>query len=109
MMSILKRFYITALVMRGALLPPRRGGGLPGVPDDGMVVPPGYLPVPAEQITRYLANLGRAVGRDGKLALFFPGCGALAAPFLLFRLKREGFSNCTAIATVDGLLMEAWR
>lgn len=107
-MNFLRRLYITALVIRAALLSPRRGSVLPGVPD-GTAAPPGYLPVPARQAPCYLADLGRAVGRDGKLALFFPGCGAPAAPFVLFRLKRQGFSNCTATATADGLSVEAWR
>jgi len=72
-------------------------------------VPTGYLPVPPEDIPLYLADLGRAVGNDGKLALFFPECAALAAPFLLFRLKRTGFSACRVTATDEGLLVDAAR
>jgi len=71
--------------------------------------PPGYTPVPPEAISLYLAGLDSAVGGDGKLALFFPDCAALAAPFLLFRLKREGYSGCRAMATKGGLLVDATR
>jgi hypothetical protein len=45
----------------------------------------------------------------GRLALFFPDCAAAAAPFVMFRLKREGFSGCRASATREGLLIDALR
>jgi hypothetical protein len=55
------------------------------------------------------ADLERVTGPDGKLLLRIPGCGAPAAPFVLFRLKRAGYSDCRAIATPDGLQVEAIR
>jgi hypothetical protein len=106
-MSMLTRCYITALVMWGALVPSRSGGAA-RLPDTG-AVPPGYLPVPPQDASRCLADLGRAAGADGRLALFFPGCLAPAAPAILFRLKREGFSGCRVTATADGLLVDATR
>ncbi|HEY6872996.1 MAG TPA: hypothetical protein VI298_09765 [Geobacteraceae bacterium] len=107
-MSLLTRCYITALVIRGALVPFRSRADLPGVPgSEG--APAGYRPVPLAEIASYLADLGRTVNADGSLKLFFPGCLALAAPALLFRLKREGYSNCRATATTDGLLVDATR
>ena len=67
------------------------------------------IPVPRRLIPAYLGQLDQAVDDKGKLALFFPDCAALAAPFLLFRLKREGFSACRATAAPDGLLVSAGR
>jgi hypothetical protein len=55
------------------------------------------------------ADLERATGPDGTLTLRMPRCAAPAAPFVLFRLKRSGFSDCRAIATKEGLLVEARR
>lgn len=45
----------------------------------------------------------------GELRLLFPGCLAIAAPALLFRLKREGFSRCTVAASHEGLLVQGMR
>ncbi len=41
--------------------------------------------------------------------LFFPGAHPLAAPFVLFRLKRTGFSSCRIIVKDGGLLLTATR
>ena len=102
-----RRFFITMLVVIRSLVPTDSRASLPGrAPGKG---PPGYVPVPLEDIALYLSELHRAVGNDGKLALFFPDCAAPAAPFLLFRLKREGYSDCRVISTGDGLLVDATR
>ena len=102
-----RRFFITLLVIIRSLVPTDRRTPLPG--RAGGIAPPGYTPVPPEDIALYLAEFHRAVGNDGKLALFFPDCAAPAAPFLLFRLKREGYSDCRAISTGKGLLVDATR
>ena len=101
-----RKFYITALVIFRSFVPLRSGQVPSGVAE---VAASGSLPVPPEEIPWYLANLGRVVGVDGKLTLFFPGCRAPAAPFVLYRLKREGYSGCTATATPDGLMVKAAR
>ena len=106
--AMLTGFYVTALVMLRSLLPPRPGSLTAGG-GEATAAPAGHLTVAPEDIPRCLAGLSRAAGKGGELALFFPGCRAPAAPFLLFRLKREGYSNCRAIATADGLLVEATR
>jgi hypothetical protein len=46
---------------------------------------------------------------DGLLKIFFPGVFPLAAPFLLYRLKRTGFSGCRVTVTDGGLLVTARR
>jgi hypothetical protein len=50
-----------------------------------------------------------SVGPDGFLRIFFPCVFPLAAPFLLYRLKRTGFSGCRVTVTDGGLLVTARR
>lgn len=45
----------------------------------------------------------------GKLAIEISGCSLLAAPVLLFFLKRRGFSSCKAWAGPTGLAISAER
>jgi hypothetical protein len=45
----------------------------------------------------------------GELQIFFPDCTALAAPFVLFRLKRQGFSRCTVQVSEEGLYVKGLR
>jgi len=65
--------------------------------------------VSAGDIPRSLAGLPGLVSDGGELSLHFPGCLPVAGPFVLFRLKREGFSSCRAEATVEGLFITARR
>jgi hypothetical protein len=110
-MTICHRLYLSALVIGRALFPPGAEGGRPTgtAGTKRLARPPGYIVVAVRDVSYYLADFDRAVGRQGELALFFPGCLAVAAPFLLFRLKRTGFSNCSAASTKDGLLLTASR
>jgi len=82
-----------------ALLPPT--GGAP--------VPPGAGEVPRCAPRQIRGGMGRFLDSRGELRLFFPGCLALAAPVVLFRLKREGFSRCFARASEQGLYVEGRR
>jgi hypothetical protein len=41
--------------------------------------------------------------------LFFPAVSPVAAPFILFRLKRSGFSGCRVMVTDGGLLVTSSR
>lgn len=45
----------------------------------------------------------------GQFSIFFPGCLAIAAPFVLFRLKRKGYSRCSAQASQQGLHVRGRR
>lgn len=79
-----------------------------------MVKPPvlfseGYTQILPEHAPLYLANLDAAVNQRRELALFFKGCLMPAAPFLLFRLKREGFSSCRIAVLPDGIALNAHR
>jgi hypothetical protein len=53
--------------------------------------------------------MGRFLDGRGELLLFFADCLAPAAPFILFRLKREGFSRCSVEVTKRGLLVRGRR
>jgi hypothetical protein len=110
-MNMLRKLHITALIMRYALFPPRKhNGGLSETAvNHSPSSPPGCTPVPAGDIPFYLADLNRTVSLRGEIHIFFPGCLPLAAPFLLFRLKREGYSRCRAIVTEGGLQLHAAR
>ena len=103
-MAIMRNLYVTFLVIRYSLLPPRRQGtsGAGSFPDNIPAVAPQMLPL-------LFADLTSAVTGTGTLRLFFPGCLAPAAPCLLFRLKRSGFSACRATMTPEGLLLTAIR
>ncbi len=110
-MNIFSRLAITVRLIGWALSPPRQErDGKSGE------ATPASAAAPAEEIVAqqsdlrfYVADFNRAVDRRGRLALLFPGCLAPAAPFLLFRLKRSGFSDCRAVITAEGLHLSATR
>lgn len=54
-------------------------------------------------------GMDRLVDDRGELRLFFPDCRAPAAPFILFRLKREGFSRCSVQVSNRGLQVRGRR
>jgi len=106
--GIFHEYCRTAVVIRYALFPPRQENA--GYNSTASVEPSsGDIEVNGDNVRFFLAELKRASIREGKLRMFFPGCLALAAPFLLFRLKREGFSNCRVLMTGGGLLLTASR
>lgn len=45
----------------------------------------------------------------GEIGFFFPDTATFAAPVLLFRLKRLGYSDCRVISRDDGLQLFARR
>jgi hypothetical protein len=106
--GMLLSIYLTALVITFALFPPRPG-------DDRYnrtataESSSGHITVNGNNVRFYLADLNRVINREGELRLLFPGCLSVAAPLLLFRLKRAGFSNCRALMTDEGLLLCAIR
>lgn len=69
----------------------------------------GYITVPIKKIPLVMADLDSAVSGRGSMALFFPHAFSVAAPFILFRLKRSGFSNCVVKVTGKGLTLTAER
>ncbi len=107
--SMTGRIYLTALVIGYALFPPSPGTA--GCNNRKAATEPSSedIAVRSDNIRFYLADLNHAINPQGELRLLFPGCLALAAPLLLFRLKREGLSNCRVLMTADGLFLSATR
>lgn len=106
--GMLHRIHLTALVIGFSLFPP--------CPDNAgynrkVAAEPsaGEMVVSVDNVRFYLADIKRALNPQGELKLLFPGCFVLAAPLILFRLKREGFSDCRALMTEEGLLLCATR
>lgn len=56
-----------------------------------------------------LNDTGKTDWPVGTVRLFFPDTLPLAAPFILFRMKRTGFSNCRVTVTKGGLQLTAIR
>ena len=101
---------MTLLVTANALLPRRSGCSMTSFASNPSGdIPSGYTHVPPENVRLYLAGLVSTVNPYYECALFFPNCLAPAAPFLLFRLKRQGFSNCRISVTTGGLALYAQR
>lgn len=101
---------MTLLVTANALLPRRNGSSMTGFASNPSGdIASAYMHVPPKKVRLYLADLDSAVNRQYECALFFPDCLAPAAPFLLFRLKRQGFSNCCISMTTGGLALYARR
>ncbi len=46
---------------------------------------------------------------EGAFGFFFPDIASFAAPFLLFHLKRRGYSGCRVVSTPEGLYLFARR
>ncbi len=107
-MNFSRRFYFSLLVAGNALFPPRPEERVAGG-EGGAAPPPEYLTVTKDEIRFLLADLNRALNGGQELRLYFPGCSALVAPFLLFRLKRWGFSNGRALKGARGLFLAASR
>jgi len=63
----------------------------------------------ADEIAAAIADMGRFTDSDGSLAILFRDALSIAAPFLLFRLKRTGFSACRIMKVPEGLLLTAKR
>ena len=106
--GMLHRIYLTAVVISYSLFPPRPENAWYN--RKATAEPPlRHIAVRGDNVRFYLADLNRSINREGELRLLFPGCFALAAPLLLFRLKRNGFSNCRALLTAEGVFISASR
>jgi hypothetical protein len=101
------RIFRTAQLALFALLPPKAAGS--AAAKSVAATPPevdGALRCAPRQIR---GGMGRLLDGQGELRLFFPECLGIAAPVLLFRLKREGFSRCVVEATNRGLFLRGRR
>jgi hypothetical protein len=107
-LNFFKRCYLSALVIAWALSPPRRENGGDNAGENSLSQPP-HIASTKEEIRFYLGDLNRGVDQQRELKLLFSGCLPFAAPFLLFRLKLSGFSNCRVLMKEEGLLLYATR
>jgi hypothetical protein len=98
------RLYITLSLIRHALVPQRNLAPVP-LPQPGN----GTASIPPEAFAAVLGHLAATLRPDGSLDLLFSGALAPAAPFLLFRLKRHGYSACRAVITPQGIMLSARR
>lgn len=95
----LGRIFRTVRVCWYALLPSAGGGAEPTASGEVRGCEPWQM----------RGGMGRFLDAGGELRLFFPDCLSIAAPFILFRLKREGFSRCSVRASDRGLLVQGRR
>ncbi|HEX2769317.1 MAG TPA: hypothetical protein VHN12_08515 [Geobacteraceae bacterium] len=102
------RLYLNALIISYALFPPRPEN-LSYNRNVAIESSSAQIALSCDNVRFYLADLNRAINRQGELRMLVPGCFAMAAPLLLFRLKRNGFSNCTALLTSEGVFLSASR
>ena len=82
-----------------ALLPPQKSAAAP--PDDAEL----RRLAPRE----LLGGMDRFLDGRGEFRVVFIGCLPVAAPFVLFRLKREGYSRCSARSSAEGLYLQGRR
>lgn len=102
MRSLFKQICGTLELVLYALLPQSRRARL-----DRAELPPGEVMRCAPRQIR--GGMDRFLDSRGELRVLFPGCLAIAAPALLFRLKREGFSSCSVKALPEGLYLQGRR
>ena len=108
MRGFLASVFTTAQVILFALLPPSNAGEEPSLPTSGPSADTGAGALRCAP-RRIRGGMNRLLDGRGELRLFFPQCLAIAAPALLFRLKREGFSVCSVEASEQGLLVRGRR
>jgi len=99
LIRFIEKIVCTVQLILYALLPPTDGAASP--------TKPGEVQRCAPQQIR--GGMGRFLDSKGELRLLLPDCLAIAAPVVLFRLKREGFSGCFVQASEQGLYVEARR
>lgn len=106
-MGICKKFGTTAGIIACALYPQTRRDPATRTPPGGTNA--GSYEIPAGGACRALADLSLLSDRQGNLSILFRDCSWPAAPFLLYRLKREGFSACRVLSVPSGLLVKGVR
>ena len=103
-MTNINRIHATLLLIRHTLVPrKKRARFSPPSPGGSMIR------IPPTAFAALLPALDACLKPDGSLELLFEGAIAPAAPFLLYHLKRNGFSDCKAVVTREGILLTARR
>lgn len=103
-MSNINRIYATLLLIRYAVFPAKRAARFYWPSAGG-----GITRTPPQAFAAQLSTLETALQANGKLEILFEDALAPAAPFLLYYLKRNGFSECRAVVEPDGIIVTARR
>lgn len=98
------RIYATWRLIRYTLVPLEKTERFCLPPANGSIIR--VLPT---DFAALLTELDSCLRPDGRLELLFEGAMAPAAPFLLYHLKRNGFSDCKAVVTEEGIRLTARR
>lgn len=104
-MGLVSRLHATLALAYFSLFPPASGSR----PSTGRGNAPTPYTINADEIAAAIANMGRFTNCDGSLAILFKDALSISAPFLLFRLKRTGFSACRIVRVPGGLVLTARR
>jgi hypothetical protein len=97
-MTTMQRLATTSQLIFYSLFPPGRQTSV----EKEASAAPGCKP-------REIAGMDRFLGSGGGFEVFFPGGLPIAAPFMLFRLKRQGYSACSVKAADGGLYLRGRR
>ena len=105
-MRRITRLSVTLRLIRCLLFPP-------DTPDVSAAIslhlPGSCRTVSPDALCRSFANWGEYADSRGEFTLIVPGALHFAAPFVLFRLKRWGFSGCRVMAEREGLRIQGRR
>jgi hypothetical protein len=101
--TILSVFYSLVPGFKGPALKP----GTPILKKDTR--PGGHIESSTQEIHNFLLDPVSALQPAGTLKVLLPHTLPPAAPFVLYRLKRSGFSSCRVTVMANGLLVEATR
>lgn len=101
-MVYIKKLWTTCCLIRYSLVPGKRvdSSGLSADHDDTIFL---------EAFATVFAGIENRLRSDGTLELYFIDALSPAAPFLLYRMKSDGFSACRAVILPKGILLTARR
>jgi len=103
-MTNINRLYATLLLIRYTLLPAKKAARRSFPCAGGSLIR-----IPPEAFAALLPAVDSCLRPDGRLELLFEAVLAPAAPFLLYHLKRNGFSGCQAVIVPEGIILTARR
>ena len=96
-------------VIRHALFPGHKTSGSLAQTAAQGASPAGATVLHDDALGLWLSRPESALDGSGRFVVFIPACPSLAAPFILFRLKRRGFSACVAEGVDRGVLVRGRR
>jgi len=106
-MKFLKSLQATALLSFYSLFP--HASSPPLVKPSTSATSRDIHSITSAQFACTIANLDRFLGNGSPVAILFKEANILAAPLLLFRLKRSGYSSCIISRQKEGLCLTLRR